>query len=82
MNQTCIPKQWHEVSLGDINNYQSKSVQPKNFLDETFELWSVPNFPTDKPEILSGQEIGSSKQAVAPQDVLICKINPRINRVS
>lgn len=81
MNQTCIPKQWHEVSLGDINNYQSKSVQPKNFLDETFELWSVPNFPTDKPEILSGQEIGSSKQAVAPHDVLICKINPRINRV-
>lgn len=81
MNQTNIPKQWHEGSLGDLNNYQSKSVQPKNFLDETFELWSVPNFPTDKPEILSGQEIGSSKQAVAPKDVLICKINPRINRV-
>ena len=44
-------------------------------------MYSVPIFPTGAPELVKGAEIGSSKQRVAPEDVLICKINPRINRV-
>lgn len=28
-----------------------------------------------------GNQIGSTKQTVAPDDVLVCKINPRINRI-
>jgi type I restriction enzyme S subunit len=31
--------------------------------------------------LLAGRAIGSTKQVVEPDDVLICKINPRINRV-
>ncbi|MBA3401372.1 MAG: restriction endonuclease subunit S [Actinobacteria bacterium] len=47
----------------------------------TYELYSVPTFPTRRPESVDGSEIGSSKRPVRPGDVLVCKINPRINRV-
>ena len=47
---------------------------------ETFELYSVPAFRQGKPELVSGSEIGSDKILVSPGDVLLCKINPRINR--
>ena len=33
------------------------------------------------PEVIAGSDIGSSKQSVCKKDVLLCKINPRINRV-
>ena len=81
MSLVTPPDSWSEITLGEINQYRSKNVQPKDFPEESFELWSVPIFPKGKPETLSGIEIGSSKQAVEPRDVLICKINPRINRV-
>lgn len=81
MSLVTHPDSWSEITLGEINQYRSKNVQPKDFPEESFELWSVPIFPTGKPETLVGAEIGSSKQAVEPSDVLICKINPRINRV-
>jgi type I restriction enzyme S subunit len=48
---------------------------------QKYELWSVPAFAQGKPETIDGEMIGSAKRAVAPGDVLICKINPRINRV-
>ena len=48
---------------------------------EKFEVYSVPNFEVGKSEIVSGQEIGSSKQVICENDLLVCKINPRINRV-
>lgn len=51
------------------------------FPDETFELWSVPSFSSGKPEIVKGLSIGSTKQKVQANDILVCKINPRINRV-
>ena len=46
-----------------------------------FELYSVPNFDFKRPEIVSGKLIGSTKQAIIENDILVCKINPRINRV-
>jgi type I restriction enzyme S subunit len=46
-----------------------------------FESWSVPAFEFDVPEYVTGEEVGSNKQKVYPGDVLLCKINPRINRV-
>lgn len=45
-----------------------------------FELYSVPSFDVRRPEIVSGAAIGSNKQIVEPGTVLLCKINPRINR--
>ena len=76
-----LPEGWKWERLGDINKFKSKNLTPQDFPEETFELYSVPNFVYDYPEILKGKEIGSSKQIVDKEDVLLCKINPNINRV-
>ena len=76
-----MPDNWAYVSLEDINDYQSKSITPANNPEEKFELYSVPTYPTGIPEMLKGKEIGSSKQLVMIGDVLVCKINPHLNRV-
>ncbi|MCX7512572.1 restriction endonuclease subunit S [Frateuria hangzhouensis] len=72
---------WAEVTIGEINAYKSETLDPSKNQQRTYELYSVPIFPTRKPELLAGKEIGSTKQRVEPEDVLLCKINPRINRV-
>lgn len=76
-----VPENWVWVRLGEFNKYVSKSVNPINEPDKIFELYSVPSMADDYPEIIAGSDIGSSKQSVCKEDVLLCKINPRINRV-
>lgn len=76
-----IPPEWVISTFDEINSYRSQNLNPMDYPDEVFELYSVPNFPSDLPEISSGSEIGSIKQNVQAKDVLVCKINPRINRV-
>lgn len=76
-----LPEGWEWVRLEGVNQYKSCSIDPKKFPDEIFELYSVPSSADNYPEIIEGSEIGSSKQAVQEGDVLLCKINPRINRV-
>lgn len=76
-----VPATWSNASIGELNAFESRTIDPKNFPDEIFELYSVPSFPSGQPEIVKGTEIGSTKQEVMPGDVLLCKINPRINRV-
>ena len=76
-----LPKLWAVAQLGEINQFASGNIDPSSFSSERFELYSVPSFPSGKPEFPLGSEIGSTKQLVAPNDVLISKINPRINRV-
>ncbi len=75
------PDTWAEVRFGEINSFTGRNVDPSATPTERFELYSVPTFPTRAPESALGSEIGSTKQAVEPDDVLVCKINPRINRV-
>lgn len=75
------PSHWEPVSLEGLGIPKSETVDPSASPDRMFELWSVPAFPTNEPELLTGKEIGSTKQRVFPGDVLLCKINPRINRV-
>lgn len=76
-----IPDSWEWVRLGKINEYMGRSINPQEYGEEKFELYSVPVFKKNYPEIISGSEIKSSKQKVFFGDVLLCKINPRINRV-
>lgn len=76
-----ISDNWRWVSIGTINQYSSGSIDPSKQPDDVFELYSVPSSAEDYPEIISGKEIGSTKQEVEKGDVLLCKINPRINRV-
>jgi len=58
------------------------SVDPSKFRDELFELHSIPAFDAGQPELLPGSQIGSSKQIVQPDDVMISKIVPHIRRSS
>ncbi|GAK50515.1 restriction modification system DNA specificity domain protein [Candidatus Moduliflexus flocculans] len=76
-----VPENWAWARLGQINTRVSKTIDPTKRPDETFELYSVPSFDEHVPEFLTGEEIKSSKQLVVEGDVLLCKINPRINRV-
>ena len=76
-----IPSSWTWTTVNDINMYNSKNVNPAKHKENIFELYSVPVFPTDTPEIVKGGKIGSAKQCVENGDVLLCKINPKINRV-
>ena len=64
-----------------INKYVSESIDPSKTPDTMFEMYSVPIYGTGHPEYLRGDEIGSNKVVVQKNDILLCKINPRINRV-
>ncbi len=76
-----LPDNWIYVSIDDINEYKSRSVNPAVYPEQVFDLYSVPIYPTGEPERLKGQEIGSTKQTVKCGDILLCKINPHLNRV-
>lgn len=76
-----LPGNWCWTTVGAINQYVGISADPTKAKNETFELYSVPSSADNYPEIVLGADIGSTKQAVKKGDVLLCKINPRINRV-
>ncbi len=76
-----VPGNWVWTYLSNINHYVGNSIDPLKSSDNNFELYSVPSWSNDYPEIISGADIGSTKQVVEKDDVLLCKINPRINRV-
>ena len=76
-----LPDNWVYLSLSDINTYKSSTVTPANMPEQLFDLYSVPIFSTLTPENIHGGEIGSAKQVINKGDVLLCKINPHLNRV-
>ena len=76
-----IPLGWSIASFSQANMFSTETIDPSHFSEEMFELYSVPNFELGVSEIIKGQEIGSSKQSICENDVLVCKINPHINRV-
>ncbi len=76
-----LPDNWAWISIEDLNEYKPKSINPAESSSEIFDLYSVPIFPTGHPEKVIGKEIGSTKQSVLHNDVLLCKINPHLNRV-
>ena len=75
-----LPIGWVKTTLGEIRRDASEGISQKDMEGETFELYSVPAFSSGKPEIVTGEQVGSNKILVAPGDTLLCKINPRINR--
>lgn len=76
-----VPGNWAWTRLNTINSNKARNIIPNKHPEELFELYSVPSFSEEKPEVILGAEIGSNKQLVSNNDVLLCKINPRINRV-
>lgn len=76
-----VPRTWVTRPFGELNGFYGANIDPASYPTERFELYSIPVFPTGKPEQPLGSEVGSTKQVVVHNDVLISKINPRINRV-
>ena len=68
------------VPLGELMPSGIPSLNPAEFPNETFELWSIPAFDAGRPEIVTGANIGSSKKRVEPGDVLLSRIVPHIRR--
>ena len=69
------------TKLKYINEYVGENINPMKTPDIIFEMYSVPIYETGHPEYLLGNEIASNKVIVKKNDILLCKINPRINRV-
>src|SRR6185312_11488477 len=57
-----------------------QSIDPQRYPSELFDLYSVPAFDRGAPDIVLGSEIGSAKQTVQTNDVLLPKIVPHIRR--
>ena len=76
-----LPSGWSCAIYGELNQHKNKAGNPIECPDSSFELYSVPIYETGYPEYLTGKEIGSTKQQVSKGDVLLCKINPHLNRV-
>ena len=68
------------VPLEELMATRQGSVDPSKFASETFALYSIPAFDSRRPEVLTGGAIGSTKQVVQPEDVLLSKIVPHIRR--
>ena len=75
-----LPAGWTCGLFGDLNQHRNKSEDPLASPEDEYELYSVPIYDTGMPEFLNGNEIGSTKQVVDKGDVLLCKINPHLNR--
>ena len=75
-----LPTGWICATYGMMNQHKNRSINPMDSPQDSFELYSVPTYDSGKPEYLSGKEIGSTKQLVERGDVLLCKINPHLNR--
>ncbi|AEH48879.1 restriction endonuclease subunit S [Parageobacillus thermoglucosidasius] len=76
-----VPENWVWVRLKSINKDKKRNIDPRDYSEEVFELYSVPSYDLGEPEYIKGKEIGSNKQVVKENEILLCKINPRINRV-
>ena len=77
---TELPLNWLLMTLGDIMVKGGGSVDPSKFSEELFDLYSIPSYDTQEPEVLRGSEIGSTKKVVQTNDVLLSRIVPHIQR--
>ncbi|WP_144289859.1 restriction endonuclease subunit S [Ideonella sp. A 288] len=69
-----------QIMLGELMAERTGSVDPSKYQDELFDLYSIPAFDGGTPEVVAGSAIGSTKQIVEPNDVLLSKIVPHIRR--
>jgi type I restriction enzyme S subunit len=72
---------WPNIPLSEIEAHRGGSVNPAKHADEIFELYSIPAYDHSKPDIIQGKNIGSTKKSVQPNDVLLSRIVPYIQRV-
>jgi type I restriction enzyme S subunit len=71
-----------QAKIDDLAFIRKGTIDPRDFPEEEFELYSIPAYHTQgKPELKKGKEIGSSKVLVYPNDCLFGKLNPRVQKV-
>lgn len=77
-----VPKEWQVTPLSDIVKVEKVDVNPQNFSNEFFELYSIPAYhEIHAPEIKRGREIRSIKVAILDDVVLFGKLNPRVPKI-
>lgn len=74
-----LPNGWALTTLGECQG-RASVLDPRSYQSEIFDLYSVPSYSDGTPEVIEGARIGSTKQEVLPDDVLLCKIVPHIRR--
>ncbi|MRS01952.1 hypothetical protein EG832_01780 [bacterium] len=75
-----LPNTWKSELL---ENYMVKgggNVDPSKYPNEQFDLYSIPAYDSQFPEIARGSEIGSTKKIVKENDILLSRIVPHIQR--
>ena len=70
-----LPDDWEFSTLGALNSRKAPTLNPKDFADETFEYYSIPDFQRDqRPSLTKGGAIESSKLLLKPKTVLFGKL--------
>ncbi|MDD2230078.1 MAG: N-6 DNA methylase [Candidatus Cloacimonetes bacterium] len=59
---------------------KTMTIDPRKTPHDLFELWSIPAYDSGQPDVIKGQEIGSQKKLVEPDNILISRIVPHIRR--
>jgi type I restriction enzyme S subunit len=80
MSDLIIPKNWLQTNLGLFMKTGTGTVNPAQFPDEEFDLYSIPAYDKYQPERVVGVKIGSTKKVVTQNDVLLSRIVPHIQR--
>lgn len=77
-----IPAGWSVETVSGIADTNRDSLNPQEFPEERFALFSIPAFDAGRvPAVVAGSSIQSNKLLVPPNSVLVSKLNPRIPRV-
>ena len=71
---------WQRTQLGKLRAEKRSLIDPSKYPNEVFTLYSIPAYDRNQQDILAGKDIGSAKQLVQTNDVLISKIVPHIRR--
>jgi type I restriction enzyme S subunit len=69
------------LQLKSVASIVTTPIRPTQFPQENFELFSLPAYSQNQPDVTSGSNIKSGKLIIHSGQVLISKLNPRIPRV-
>ena len=67
------------VKLGELMR-KTKSIDPRKRPETLYQLFSIPAYDKGYPELIRGEEVGSSKTILQDSDVVLSKIVPHIRR--
>jgi type I restriction enzyme S subunit len=76
-----LPAGWRWVRLGEVCQHLRSSIDPRQYPEEQFCLYSIPAYDNGRePEHANGEQLGSAKLRVDDGFCLFSKLNPRIPR--